>query len=252
MVNTILVLFGIVLIYLFIQMKKKAAWAKPAIIILSLVAIPVIWINMISRTREPVYRPDYRVYEIIGHELTATLGKYLTPGGKVIVFTPYSLDKISPKSIPYYYMKGFKSGFSPKNISIDKVISLPAGEIGMTIEEYNRQLQKFYNDKYAENIGIDGWISLGGLTDKPKELDVFSDTNPPKIGMIGGLTPGISSLIEKGFIHIVISETPKIHVVEKGEKISPKKMFQTRYMVVTPDNLNQIIERYPQIAPSSE
>lgn len=241
----ILGLLAVALIYSLAQMKKGTTWAKPAVIVIAVVTIITALINMILQTRETAYRPDYRLYEIIGQELAKTFGKYLPSGGTVIIFTPYDVDATSVNPRHSYYMEGFGSGFSSKNISIGKVISLPQmGLAEMNPEEYGKQLQEFYNDKLAENEGIAGWITLGSLPAKLRELDVFSMTNPAKVALIGGMSSEVGRLIKDGFIQTVIAGTPEVHVVKKGEKIPPETLFQTRYMVVTPDNLAQIIERW--------
>jgi len=236
-------------------MKKGATWAKPAVTIIAIVTIITAVVNMILQTREPSYRPDYKVYEIIGDNLAKTFGECLPSGGEVIVFTPYDADATPPNPRHEYYMTGFESGFSSKNISIAKVISLPQMEpmeMEMTPEEYDEQLQEFYNDELTKNKGIAGWISLGRLPPKLKELEIFSTDNPPKVALVGGMNPEVGSFIEEGMIQAVVAGTPEVHVVKKGEVIPPETLFQTRYMTVTSANLTQILERYPQFAPSAE
>jgi len=71
------------------------------------------------------------------------------------------------------------------------------------------------------------------------------------VALIGAMSPQINTLIEEGFIQTVVAGTPEVHVVRKGEKIPPQKIFQSRYIVVTPDNLSQVLKRYPQFAPYS-
>ena len=224
----ILGLFAIALIFSLVQMKKGATWAKPAIPVMVIVAILTTIVTMFLQTREPAYHRDYGVYKIIGRELAKSFGKHLSAGGKVIIFIPYNPEAISPDLRHKYYMEGFLSGFSSQNIFIAKVISLPK-------KYYGAQLQEFYNDKLAENAGIVGWISLGKRPPQLDKLRVFSTANPPKIALIIAMNPEISSFIEAGLVQTVIAGTPEVQVVKKGKKIPPEKLFETRYMVVTPE-----------------
>lgn len=244
----VLGVLALILIICLVQMKKGAAWGKPAVTIIAILAILTAVINMVMQNRETGYQPDYKLYAIIGEELAKNFSEYLPSGGKVTVLTPYDPDATPPNPRHTHYMQGFKSGFSSKNVSITGVVAIPQmepTEMEVTLEDYEARLQQFYKDTLAENSGIAGFISLGRL---PANLDAPG----LKIALIGGMSPEVSKLIQEGQVQTVVAGTPEVHVVKKGEEIPLETVFKTRYMVVTPENLDQILDRYPQFNPSAK
>ena len=60
------------------------------------------------------------------------------------------------------------------------------------------------------------------------------------------MSPQIPALIKQGYVQTVVAGTPEVHTVEKGEEIAPEKIFEQRFMIVTLDNLEEVIKKYPQ------
>jgi len=60
------------------------------------------------------------------------------------------------------------------------------------------------------------------------------------------MSPKLTGLIKEGYIEVVIAGTPEVHIMKKGEEKTPEELFPERFMIVTRDNLEEIIRKYPQ------
>lgn len=193
-----------------------------------------------------IYRLTYKpappsqegLYRLIGTRLGEIFSNYLPEQGKVIVFTSQGDES---------YVEGLEKSLSAKKIMIQVVSTSPIeteSESG-----YEDKLLKFYNQQLSENPDISGLIFLSRFPQKAQELDIFLKESRPKIALLTNMSPELTGLIRQGYVQTLIAGTPEVHTMKKGEKMSPEETFKQRFMLVTPDNLEEIIRKYPQYAP---
>ena len=182
------------------------------------------------------YTSGKGVDRIIGIKLGESFSAYLPEGGKVMVFISEGQES---------YIKGLKKGISVKEMIIAK-LEVESEEAMFSEDDYDNKLLEFYNERISEYSDISGLIFFSQFPKEAEKLSVLLGQNPPKIALLTGMSPQITALIKQGYVQIVVAGTPEVHTVEKGEKIAPEKIFQQRFMIVTPDNLEEIIKKYPQ------
>jgi len=193
-----------------------------------------------------IYRLTYKpsppsrqgLYRLIGAKLGEAFSNYLPEKGKVIVFTSGGDE---------FYTEGLKKSLSAKKITI-KVVS--TSRIKTESEsDYEDKLLKFYNQELSENPDVCGIIFLNNflpLLSSPSMGKQIGGGVSPKIALLTGMSPKLTGLIKEGYVDVVVAGIPEVHIVKKGEEKSPEEFFPERFMIVTRDNLEEIIRKYPQ------
>ena len=197
-----------------------------------------------------IYRLTYKpsspsregLYRLIGTRLGEAFSNYLPEKGKVIVFASGSDE---------FYIKGLKKGLSAKKITI-KVASTSQVETESETD-YEKNLLEFYKQQLSENSDVCGIIFLNNfpslLLSSPfmgvKPPDIGGGVSP-KIALLSSMSPKLTELTRQGYVDVVIAGTPEVHIMKKGEEKSPEELFQERFMLVTQNNLSEIIRKYPQ------
>ncbi len=190
-----------------------------------------------------IYRLTYKpssssregLYSLIGTKLGEAFSSYLPQRGKVIVFTSEGDD---------FYVEGLKKGLAAKKIRI-KVVSTSQIET-KSETDYEDKLLKFYNQQLSDNPDVSGIIFLSQFPLELRKLDILSEESPPKIALLTSMSPKLTGLIKEGYVDAVVAGTPEVHIMKKGEEKTPEELFQERFMIVTQDNLEAIIRKYPQ------
>jgi len=190
-----------------------------------------------------IYRLTYKaappsregLYRLVGTKLGESFSNYLPEEKKIMIFVFEGQES---------YVKGLKKKLSAKEMIIAKLRISPE-EIMFSEDSYEDKLVEFYNRKLSENPDISGLIFFSQLPELRK-LNIFSKENPPKVALLTGMSPKITRLIKEGYVQVVVAGTPEVHIMRKGEKKSPEELFKERFMIVTRDNLETIIRKYPQ------
>ncbi len=181
--------------------------------------------------------PKKGIDRVIGVKLGEAFSDYLPREGNIIVFIPGEQES---------YVEGLKEGLLAKDVTIAKVVSVPGLEAQS--EHYDDRLLEFYDRQLSENPDICGLIFFSQFPLEVERLSIFLKENPPKIALLTGMSPEITVLIRQGYVQTVVAGTPEVHTVEAGERIPPEEIFQQRFMIVTPDNLEDVLRKYPQYA----
>ena len=193
-----------------------------------------------------IYRLTYKtsspsregLYRLIGTKLGESFSNYLPEKGKVIVFTSGGDE---------FYVEGLKKSLSAKKITIKEIST---SQIETKSESgYEDKLLKFYNQQLADNPDVSGIIFLNNfplLLSSPSMGKQIGGGVSPKIALLTGMSPKLTGLIKEGYVDVVVAGTPEVHIVKKGEEKSPEELFPERFMIVTRDNLEEIIRKYPQ------
>ena len=193
-----------------------------------------------------IYRLTYKpsppsrqgLYRLIGTKLGESFSNYLPERGKVIVFTSGGDE---------FYVEGLKKSLSAKKITI-KVVSTSQIET-KSESDYEDKLLKFYNQELSENPDVCGIIFLNNflpLLSSPSMGEEIGGGVSPKIALLTGMSPKLTEFIREGYVDVVIAGIPKVHIVKKGEEKSPEELFPERFMIVTRDNLSEVLRKYPQ------
>ena len=193
-----------------------------------------------------IYRLTYKpsspsregLYRLIGTKLGEAFSNYLPQRGKVIVFTSEADN---------FYVEGLKKSLSAKKITI-KVFSTSRIETESEID-YEKNLLKFYNQQLSDNPDISGIIFLSQFPLELRKLDILSEESPPRVALLTSMSPKLTRLIKEGYVDVVVAGTPEVHIVKKGEEKTPEELFPERFMIVTRNNLEAIIRKYPQYNP---
>ena len=221
----------------FEKLKNK----KIAISIAAIIIIIASWTLMLTRAKKeaPAPAPSRKqLTEIIGIRLGEKLSGYLPGGtGPVIVFVLEGQESSGT---------GLEQGLSDKKIQV-KTIVIPVFDQKST-ENYEETLIAFYNKQYKENSSASGVVFLTPFPTHPEKLNMFNTNNPPKIGLQTRMSREISRLIKNGRIQVVITSVPGVRTREKGEKISPEEAFNQKFIVITPDNFEEVIKQHSQFS----
>ena len=227
--------------------KQKFRGIVPALIIL--LALGFIILRL---TYKPSSPSREGVKKVIGTKLGEAFSNYLPEKSNVIIFTSEGDD---------FYVEGLKKGLSAKKITIN-VVSTSRIETESE-SDYEDKLLKFYNQQLSDNPDVFGIIFLSQF---PLFPNTPSPSLPlpqgerirgegdgggvsPKIALLSGMSPKLTRLISQGYVDVVVAGTPEVHIIKKGEEKSPEELFQERFMIVTQDNLEAIIRKYPQYSP---
>ena len=176
------------------------------------------------------------VDRIIGIKLGEAFSTYLPEGGKVMVFISKGQES---------YVEGLKEWMFAKDVVIAR-LEIESEEVMFSEDEYDNKLLEFYNERLSEHSDISGLIFFSQFPREAEKLNVLLGQDSPKIALLTGMSPEITALIKQGYVQTVVAGTPEVHTVEKGERIAPEKIFEQRFMIVTPDNLEEVIKKYPQ------
>ncbi|MCK4401750.1 hypothetical protein KAW08_05560 [bacterium] len=176
------------------------------------------------------------VDRIIGIKLGEAFSTYLPEGGKVMVFISEGQES---------YVKGLKERMFAEDVVIAR-LEIESEDAMFLEDEYDNKLLEFYNKQLSEHPDISGVIFFSQFPKEARRLNIFLGQNPPKIALLTGMSSQITALIKRGYVQTVVAGTPEVHTVEKGEKIAPEKIFEQRFMIVTTDNLEDVIRKYPQ------
>jgi hypothetical protein len=189
-------------------------------------------ILLLSGGEEPIELSGAALDRFIGRRLAEELSQNVGEGTLLVAFQPGDEAVV----------EGIRQGVDAE---VQPIEMPPIGEAAMTsVGEMDRQLTEFYDGQLADPPA-DGIVLLGDLPSRPGALELFRQPDPPPIACLGNWGPNLVALIRNGSIDVLVAGTPTVHVMKKGEEKSPEQLFEERYMLVTPQNVNKILRQYP-------
>ena len=152
-----------------------------------------------------------------------------------------ALETLYAISLETYHSKEEILKMSKKEID---VISSPIS-ISDEMSTSGEDISSFYNEKISENPDISGIIFF---TEFSKNLNIFSEGNVPKIALFcPHINPEIISLMKENIIQVAIVSSPEPKVRKKGEIIPPEELFKKSFIIINPENLEEILKKYQKI-----
>ena len=125
----------------------------------------------------------------------------------------------------------------------------PAGDSGM-MEEYMNA--KYFNQLFDENKDVDVFVMTLSLPYDPSQMariKLWKQKNPPKLVLINADVNFLGQEIKKGTIAGAVVMRPDLKQ-EDFEKNAPKDLkeaFEARYVLITPENIDAMAQKYQQL-----
>lgn len=196
---------------------------------LILIALLII---LFSGGEEPIELGGEALDRLIGRRLAEELTLKTDKGTVVVAFQP------GDEAI----VDGIREAVET---DVEAVAMPPISDAAMTSpREMDRRLTEFYDSQLADPSGA-GIVLLGDLPTRPGSLNLFRRPDSPPVACLGNWRPNLLPLLRNGSIDVLVAGTPTVHVMKKGEEKSPQQLFEERYMVVTPQNVDQTMRQYP-------
>ncbi|MFZ2655376.1 MAG: hypothetical protein WAX69_10660 [Victivallales bacterium] len=254
-----LVVMVLSLIGMIVCAKKQDAVsiAKPAAVgLMALVVICAVVILMKTGVLG-----DQGTQKIIQNEFTYTkssyftLGKYIAekiPGAKILLVVDKQRqnDTRSPA-----LLESFKLGLAGKaTIAATETpaIAWPEGRPQPRPEEMDMiPLQEVmtaesFNDLIAKYSDANLIVSFIGLPNDIENMTVWTmePEKRPKIALINGAYHNLKTAIQSGIVAAVIAVNPTAKFTDEAAPVDVKAAFDKRYILITPDNIDQISTTY--------
>lgn len=111
------------------------------------------------------------------------------------------------------------------------------------------QLDDLVAEKAAD---CDLLIAIAELPQDFERCRFPTKADAPKIVLTGGAIYRYAPIIESGVIVAAIANNPEANWEPAPPPKKVEAAFDERYLLVTPDNINKIAEKYPDLIPSEE
>jgi len=144
-----------------------------------------------------------------------------------------------------HYVHGLRDALRERS----RVARAPEGEADeMAIDApATERLRNFYTREIGDGRDLAGVVILSR---DAEAWTVLASTNPPPVAALEAMSPGLAALIRDGRVQAALCPAPRVHVVRKGEQLSAEQMFEQRFMIVTRENLPEILRRHPAWRPA--
>ncbi|NLF16977.1 MAG: hypothetical protein GX595_06940 [Lentisphaerae bacterium] len=266
---TQIVIMVVAVIGMFLGLSKQkagAAWGKPLAVVSIIVAIVTALWSMSGggSSNEQVVDREIAFQKIGGKKL----GLYLAEkhsGGKVLILTEPKLGAQAGKPNPL--IEGLKEGLgtaltvvgevSPE-VPADKAKAFAAempmegapdgampGEMMPPLEYWFSA--KIFDDLVGKQSGFDVLVTTIGLPQDARNSKILRDKDRPKIAVLNGSIYDLKAAIRPDMIVGAITYNPKAEYDDKPVPKDLDEAFNKRFLLVTPDNLGQVVSTNPDI-----
>ncbi|HBC85501.1 MAG TPA: hypothetical protein DCZ94_00965 [Lentisphaeria bacterium] len=259
------IVMGCSLVGMIICAKKQdvIAIAKPAAVGL-MILVMVCAVVILMRTG---VLGDQGTQQIIQNEFTYTkasyymLGNHIAnklPGTKIllIVDRPRTNDTRTP-----LLLEAFKQGLAGKaTITVTETpeIQWPADRPQPKPEEMDMiPLQEMmtaasFNTLMTKYADCNLVVSFIGLPNDIAEMTIWSiwqdgvvpEDKRPKMALINGAYHNLKDAIKSGIVSVVVAVNPTAKFTDEKAPADIKAAFDKRYILITPENVDQIAEQY--------
>ena len=247
--------------------KKNPKKRNPESKILALVLLLIIiacTIAILVRSVNPDDNEEQAVSEELFHSRVSglTLGRYLArtaPGFNALIITH---DENSENELLDAALSGLREGLGGKVkiAAVDSPLPAPSGEKSSGNQKtkispermlyLSRNMQSDNFDRLiAKHLDCNLIISLIGLPKDANKMRILSikPEKRPKLAILSGNLSLMKDRISQGDISVAVITRPGYI---PGKKKLPKdieSVFDRRYLLVTPDNINLIASEHPEI-----
>ncbi len=136
------------------------------------------------------------------------------------------------------------------NVEIGGLPYTPNPEMGPMMEESSSA--KYFNQLFKEKPDVKLFVFTINLPFDPAEtgrLSIWNQSKGPKIALFNADVHYLAAEIKKGIVAAAVVLRPDLKQ-EDYEKLSPKNLedaFKARYLLVTPENVEQMAKQYSNI-----
>ncbi|OGV61005.1 MAG: hypothetical protein A2X45_14320 [Lentisphaerae bacterium GWF2_50_93] len=204
---------------------------------------------------------DQGTQKIIQNEFTYTkssyvmLGKHIAdkiPGAKILLIVDKQRqnDTRSPA-----LLDAFKQGLGGKaTISATETpaIAWPEGRPQPNPEEMDMiPLQEVmtaqsFNDLMTKYPDCNLVVSFIGLPNDVENMQVWTmePEKRPKLAIINGAYHNLKSALQSGIVAVIVAVNPSAKFTDEAAPTDIKAAFDKRYILITPDNIEEISQKY--------
>ncbi|OPZ31721.1 MAG: hypothetical protein BWZ02_00049 [Lentisphaerae bacterium ADurb.BinA184] len=275
----VIALAGVGAVLGLIKMKQGVEWGKPLTVACALVAL-VLAIGSMFRGGGPSQREinDIRKRELAYERIsTKKLGTYLAEkfsGGKALVIK--SVEFMPQQAVDPRFeaqMAGLKEGLG-EAVEIGAVVSpeipeeykkymesMPKGPEGedmgyaMMGPMMDTMLQAKDFNKLIKEMpeGTNLIISLIGLPMDLNNLSLWTMKNAPKLVLVSAMNlPQLQEAIREGYVTAMLTYRPDPDMQDPSIPKDPEAAFNKRYLLVTPENVQELAGQYPMLFPQMQ
>lgn len=187
---------------------------------------------------------------------TEILGKYLAekyPDSKVLLVIDREFEENQRQKT---MIESLKKGFNNK-ISITATVSplenipdeypeetetVPSGPEGTLPPLMEMTTAADFDALVEKNAGCDMIISLIGLPMDAQNMALWQmpDETRPKVALVSSDIFNLKNAIKAGFIVAVVAYSPQAVFDESRVPADPQKVFDRRYLLITPENVDEM------------
>ena len=171
------------------------------------------------------------------------------PGSRALVITDGSNP---PNKSQEQLLEGLKQGIGSA-ISIESAEGLPIDRKTQKPEEYRPMEEMMsaalFDKLIAMHPNCNMIISLIGLPYDVPNMGLWkmSEASRPKVALLTGDIHQLKTAIMAKYIIAAVSMRPDLKNIEEKAPADPKKAFDIRYLLITPENVDKISADYKGI-----
>jgi hypothetical protein len=175
----------------------------------------------------------------------AVLGKYLVenyPDRKALIVTEFDyMNNLSQKQL----VETLKQILEPK-IKIQAIDTLDINKWAFEdgkVPILRKLMSVFeFDNLLSKHKDCDLIISLIGLPDDMKDLEIWSRRPPPVVALLNGDIKYIAKAIRRKRIVAAIIYKPNLKINREAPPDDSLKTFNERFIMITPDNIDEVIK----------
>lgn len=220
---------------------------KPLLILVCVIAILVSFVSILrtSCKGQPKYIPT--VDRCVGEHMAAEVGKLLNGQGDIVVLS--MVGGRFKSVVADAQIDGFKRGL--KQYSGVKIQAVVGPEDREMMEFFEGVSEKFFMKAVNDHPNAKAIVSFMGLPVFAKEGSKIDPATLPKVVALNLSAMGQwKDLVKAGVVNAVILPRYDVRWDQLPKKGDCKTLFDSRYLVVTKDNYEEMSEKLKQFYPT--
>lgn len=246
------------------KQKSGAEWGKPLAIVFALIALVCAIMNITkggSASTQNLIKNELAYQQIQGEKLGIYLAKKYPDSNVLLLLDPAKKNSTQPDSI----VEGLKKGLGtlpvkevyptiPESDIREYMGDMPPDEMAMEDmlppTEIWLKPAAFQDLIFKDGKGCDLVITTIGLPENPQPMTkLWSAIKADKLKLaiaVGGVYD-LQKAISAGMICAAVSYNPEAPFENKRPPKDLDEAFDKRYLLITPDNLDQITSDHPKL-----
>jgi len=248
--------------------KQGAQWGKPLTIACAIVALLLAVGTIFSGGNrvdvEAIRERELAYAEISTHKLGAYLGEKFA-GSDAVVIVP--IDFGVPNESAVAQLRGLKEGLgtdveivaevspelseefkqmmeqAPEGAEMPYMGMAPMMDMMIRAEQFNKIFKE-------EAKGVDLVITLVGLPMDLENLICWKMSDPPKLAVYSAMqVPRLKEAIKQDYVSALIAYRPDPDMEQKDIPDDMEEAFAKRYLLITPENVEEYAAKYEMLFP---